>query len=295
MDRSNEDMEEYKDEEYDIKEIQRAILDVYKVYRELCKKHNLRYYAIGGTCIGAVRHNGFIPWDDDMDVVMPYEDYKRFIQIAEKELQKPYEIIGPMNCKHYTENYIKIHNTNTTFIEEHTKEYPDRYSGIYIDIFPMYGLPENEKKRYKLQLMRENLQRCNLLKRFPYKFGINYKWKVAWCLFTPVRHVVPYYYFSVKEENVFKGYSFNESDKILFPWRRRPGKGYTYKNIFYYEDFKESIKVPFEDTVMKIPVGYDRYLKMDFGDYMKLPPAEEQIPRHPKARIDLKKPFRDCI
>lgn len=272
-----------------IKDIQNEILDVYKVYKELCGKHNLKYYAIGGTCIGAVRHKGFIPWDDDLDVVMPYEDYKRFIEIAERELQKPYTIIGPIKCKHYNQNYIKVHNENTTFIEEHTKEYPDRYSGVYIDIFPMYGLPKNEKKRYLLQLIRENLQRCNLLVRFPCEFFNTTTKKIIWYLFTPIRYMVSYSYFSVCEENILKKNSFYESDKILFPWRKR------YRNFFFLEDFIEGIEVPFEDTVMSIPSGYDRYLKMDFGDYMTLPPEDKRRGGHPAAILDLHKSYKEYV
>ncbi|MBQ3625833.1 MAG: LicD family protein, partial [Synergistaceae bacterium] len=90
-------------------------------------------------------------------------------------------------------------------------------------------------------------------------------------------------YLKLKRDNVFSKYLFdeNKSDKIIFPWRLPPNeKLYTYKQIFYYEDFKSTIEVPFEDTTMRVPVGYDRYLTMDFGDYMTLPPEDKRRSLH---------------
>jgi lipopolysaccharide cholinephosphotransferase len=83
-------------------EIQSAILDVFKEFRRICENNHLVYFAIGGTCIGAVRHKGFIPWDDDLDVAMPYPDYKKIIEVCKTQLRPSYSIFGPHTCKHYS-------------------------------------------------------------------------------------------------------------------------------------------------------------------------------------------------
>lgn len=287
-------VEDYQDM---IADVQKAALDIFKVFQKLCKKHNLSYFAIGGTCIGAVRHQGYIPWDDDIDVAMPFEDYEKFKCIALKELKYPYSILDPLKCKHYTGNYIKMQNQETTFVEENMKEFSDRYAGVYIDIFPVHGLPKSEKEQDRMALMCECMNKLNLRMRFPYSMSTSLQWKVTWLACGILRALKPFYFFCLCQDNMLKKFSFGNSEKILFSWRARPNKKRTstYKNIFYYEDFKETVEVPFEDTVMAIPVGYKRYLEMDFGDYMKLPPIEDQIPRHPKVIIDLESPYTEYL
>ncbi|MBQ3376643.1 MAG: LicD family protein, partial [Synergistaceae bacterium] len=86
-------------------------LDIFKAFKAICEKHNLRYFAIGGTCIGAVRHHGFIPWDDDMDVAMPYEDYVKFFEVAPSELPEKYKFIHPT-----VDGISRIYDEKTTMI-----------------------------------------------------------------------------------------------------------------------------------------------------------------------------------
>lgn len=274
-------------------EIQFAILDVFKEFRRICEDNNLMYFAIGGTCIGAVRHKGFIPWDDDLDIAMPYPDYKKFIEVCKTQLRPSYSIFGPYTCKHYSATYIKLQNHETTFIEEFAVKYPDRYSGIYLDVFPIYGLPKSELSRKILERRCQAQNKLNLRMRYEIEDEVTSRGRLVWKACAPLRAIHNYEFYCRQQEKMLAKYPYDCSDKVIFCWRRihKKNSNFTYKNIFYYEDFSEMLETPFEDTTIMIPRGYDRYLKMDFGDYMKLPPKEQQISRHPKGLIDLAKPY----
>lgn len=278
-------------------EIQSRALRILRVFQDICEKNDLLYYAIGGTCIGAVRHQGFIPWDDDIDVAMPYNDYCRLREICNKELPEPYSVIGPDNCRHYTMLYFKIQDESTCYVENHDKNYKDRYCGVSMDVFPIFGLPSDENDVQQLRDINEVLKRKNIKRRFPFSEENGLLGRVYWLIRVPFKIIRPYNYYSKMQEEVLGKNSFAESEKVFFPWRRKPEKNLkaTYKDIFYYEDFKEAKKAVFEDGYINIPIGYDRYLRMDFGDYMKLPPKEKQVGNHPTALIDLSKSYKEYI
>lgn len=281
--------------EFDIEEvrqIQMVALSVLKEFDQICKTQGYTYFAIGGTCIGAIRHKGFIPWDDDVDVAMPIDDYYKFLDYCRKNLKKPYGIIDPQNIRHYFSFYHKMQDCNTTFVEEFAKDYPDRYAGVYIDIFPVSGLPKDEMERKRVINRNEYLKKINYKLRFSFRDMNSAKGKLAWLLAIPLR-CYPFHWATDKQHELIKKFPINTSDKVWFPWRDIPGTpgSDTYKNLFYYEDFSETIQVPFENITIMVPKGYDRYLKMDFGDYMKVPPENKRIPGHPKALVDLHKPY----
>lgn len=278
-------------------QIQSRALRILRIFQNICDKHGLLYYAIGGTCIGAVRHHGFIPWDDDIDVAMPYPDYRKLIDVCKAELPKPYSIIGPKNCKHYTMIYMKIQDESTCFVEKTVKDYKDRYCGIYIDVFPLFGLPEDEQKREKIRDRNEQLKRLNIRLRFPFSNEDSIQGRLFWLLHAPSKMVHNYSYYTDLQEAELSRYPFDCSDKIFFPWRIKPEKNKRapYKDVFFYEDFESGVDLQFEDGVIKVPVGYHRYLTMDFGDYMQLPPKDKQVCTHPSAIIDLERSYKDYI
>ena len=278
----------------EVKKTQCVALEVFKYFKKFCDEHGLTYFAIGGTCIGAVRHKGFIPWDDDIDVAMPVDDYYRFLELGQSQIVYPFEIVNPKNIKHYHALYIKLQDASTTFVESFIADYPDRYSGIYLDVFPVYGLPKDRKLRNKLIRKNELLKKVNYKLRFPMREMSTLKGKISWLGIGPFRRCVPFYWATEKQQNLFKQIPFNSSNKVYFPWRAIPGSpgSGNYKNVFFYKDFCDTVEMPFEDTTISVPIGFDRYLTMDFGDYMKLPPKEKQTPGHPKAIIDLDTPYK---
>lgn len=278
----------------EIKETQRYVLEIFKEFHRVCKENKLRYFAIGGTCIGAVRHKGFIPWDDDIDIAMPAEDYHRFISYYSKQLKKPFSVYLPSDAKHYTMSFAKIQNTETTFVECTVDDYPDRYIGVNLDLFPVYGLPSDEHAIDRIVRRNEFLRKVNIKRRLPFHECQSLGGRLLWLVLSPLR-LFPFHFITDIQDKMLSKYSFETSDKIYFSWRlvpnEAPGTTYTYKNIFYYDDFKATVTFPFEDTEIDIPQGFDRYLTMDFGEYMKLPPVEAQVGGHPKAIIDFDKSY----
>ena len=278
------------------KTLQAIELCILKEFQRICKENNLRYFAIGGTCLGAIRHKGFIPWDDDIDVAMPWEDYKQFIKIATKQLKPPLELYLPEDHKVYQFNFMKIHRGDSLFIRKDYIGYPDRYMGVFFDIMPIYGMSKSKAKQYFDSLSNDMLLYLNRAHRLPIGFYSGTKWRIIWRFTHLLYSNRDYNYFVKRIENKIGKYEFDNSDKVIFAWRKRPSflrKNYHYQNVFYYEDFKEGIEIPFEDTTIVVPVGYDRYLTMDYGDYMKLPPIEQQICHQDSAVLDLNHSYKD--
>ena len=146
----------------DIKNIKKewnaAILDILKTFISICHTHNLRYYCCAGTAIGAVRHHGMIPWDDDIDVIMPRPDYDRFLEIARHEDFGNYEVVTPYNNERYPLYFSKLVNKNTTLIEE--KERPC-IIGLFVDIFPLDATADDVEQAKALQ--RKYVKHINCL------------------------------------------------------------------------------------------------------------------------------------
>lgn len=228
------------------RQIQLKELEILKIFQEICRQHNLRYFAIGGTCLGAVRHKGFIPWDDDMDLVMPYEDYMKFQEIT---LPSGYEFLNYRSAKRtsFLNRASKIHDINTTFIENSNRNNPERYSGVYIDIYPINGLPKSKAEIKSMLFFSRLYLKLDRAVRMEYSDMKTLKGKVLWLLSAPVIKSfmrisgLPYYYFSMKREKITSKYPFGSSDKVLFPWRRgKHNKEGWYTNIFPYECFRTS-------------------------------------------------------
>ena len=122
-----------------------ALLEVYKVFAAICDKHGLRYCADTGTALGAVRHGGFIPWDDDMDIQMPRPDYDKFVEIAPKELPQGYAWLDRFNCPEYDHPFGKVIVTDQAVVDKIAQESGLSIGlGIFVDIFPLDGFPDTQ-------------------------------------------------------------------------------------------------------------------------------------------------------
>lgn len=279
-------------------ELQEVELNLYKEFKRICEVHHLMYFAIGGTCIGTVRHKGFIPWDDDIDVAMPIEDYKKFIEIAPDELPPTIELYLIDEHPHWFRNFIKIHDSNTTFAEADSKDHLDRYTGVYMDIMPVYGMPKGRIRQMVKSYINDYYQYMNRRQRIPYTNGrhfIDYLTKILRFVHGKKRNELTLYNELI--DRCFGKYAFSNSDKVLFGWRDRIENAhlaFSYRTVFDYADFASTIELPFEDTTMRIPIGYDHYMTTEFGDYMKLPPEEKRI-THNTAIVDLNKPYKEYI
>jgi lipopolysaccharide cholinephosphotransferase len=276
--------------ETSIKDVQRRICQIYQVFQDICERHSLRYFAIGGTCIGAVRHGGFIPWDDDMDIAMPDEDYARFQKIADKELPDGYELYRSPEHDHVSSLFLKIHDVKTTFVEKSGLKEKEAYKGVFLDIMPLCGLPADIHKRKKQALRIMFTASLNRQRHQDYRQAVRVPAKLIWLASRPFDRLIPLDYWAKRWEKLYSRYKFDESPYVGFAWS---SKLYDTR-IFRKEIFDAAVDFPFENTTVPCPVGYDRMLRQVYDDYMQLPPENERI-HHGWGILDLDRSFREYL
>ena len=261
-----------------LKTLQTLELEMFKEFTNICAKLDLKYYLLGGTLLGAIRHQGFIPWDDDIDVAMPRSDYDVFIEEAQKHLSPHLFLQTFTSDPDYPANFAKIRNSNTTFIESSVAKCHINH-GVYIDVFPLDFYPSSAgEKIFKLKnsflKLRINcalgINKGHLLRRLA---------KLVSILFIPSRTIA-----LKKREALFK----SVKDRTLLAnhcgaWGKR--------EIVPAEWYAEGCEVKFEGLTAVAPKEYDKWLTQVYGDYRQLPPKEKQIAHHYVDVLDLETPY----
>lgn len=256
----------------DIREIQQIVLNITKYIVNICEEHNLRYLLTGGTLLGAIRHQGFIPWDDDIDLCMPRPDYDKLIEILEKTDNSRFKLLQFEEGNYYYP-YIKIVDTRTKVIEHiREEEIPDL--GLYIDIFPLDGFGNELNTAKKQFLFKTKL--CYwivnasvkpsdrpLHKRIFYFF-----WNLFGKRFSSKKEFFEYY------SNKLRKLPYDKSTYVCSTFGLHGTAEMLERSYFELTDAK------FEDTTFKIPAGYDKYLTRLSGDYMQLPPEDQRVVTH---------------
>ena len=257
-----------------IKSLQNVCLEILKEVDRVCRKYSILYWLEGGTMLGAVRHRGFIPWDDDLDIAMFREDYDRFCEIAPQELKSGYFLQTRKTDPEYPLFFAKVRKNNT-FIDEAKLDCFNIHKGIFIDIFPVDKMPKTTAKikRHRLYLW--------FLFRLYFQTGKNT---------VPVSPFLskPGLKFLLKSVKINKDKLYNYINKVYTKYNADKEYDYTASwtmaqkfNWLYKKEWHESfIEVPFEDMTAKIPVGYDELLTNAYGDYMTPPPKDKQAPGH---------------
>lgn len=264
--------------------VQEVEIDILRQIDGICKKYEIEYFAIGGTVLGAVRHQGFIPWDDDIDIAMPRKDYEKFLRVAQDELPKGYFVQNYFTEPNTPFYFTKIRKDNTLFVEYYLRGCKI-HQGIFVDIFPFDAVPKNKWVRkihfricralYQLFLAKSLTTACS--SRF--KQQDNYKsylrkiahallffFPKSW-LFNALNHCV----------QIFNNRSTEEISHIV-----RKRLRVSLKELYPIQ------YLPFSGFQMPVPNDYDAYLKAQFGEYDILPPEEKRYGHLPyRVEFDL--------
>ena len=301
---------EYKEEQ--LAKIREMELGLYHKLSEICKKYNLTFVTGFGTTLGAIRHKGFIPWDDDMDFLMPRKDYEKLIKLAPKELTgTDMELLEPRLTDGYVMTFAKLTRKDSTFVEE-TDLHFTYHCGVYIDIFPMDYWPADKKKRNKLAFHCYCLNKAMVLATYPKPKmppglkGIKRKCAEAGCrlahsflrLFRLSTGKLYKKYRSLaartspkKAEDYVTDMTWcwirKLPDKVREEYREKELRGinsrYEMFGLQYrYNDLFDTVEVPFEDTTIPVPKEFDSYLTLAYKDYMTWPPVEKRHSHVPK-------------
>jgi lipopolysaccharide cholinephosphotransferase len=246
----------------EIKQIEIQILD-YVV--DICEQNKLRYYLMYGTLIGAIRHKGFIPWDDDIDIAMPRPDYDKFIEITTNIDKNRFQVFSSNNIDYFL-GFGKVVDNHTQIVETETIYSPDKK--IWIDIFPFDGTPNPNAFHSKLCYIINKCRAAAVYPCFPKGKGGNYLyWKIC--------RMIGYKFFLNWYEKLCRKYKYDESEYVGLLSNRI--------EIFPRKMFRDTTKVEFEKKKYNAPIDYEGVLTINFGDYMQLPPENQRITHHIKA------------
>ena len=259
----------------DLRKLQLIELSILKEFILICEKHNLRYYAAGGTVLGAVRHKGFIPWDDDIDVAMPREDYEKFLSISDKIRNKNFSVSTVYNNENHYTPFIQVFNPQMSIVIKNAKI--TKNSFCWMDIFPIDGLPDLSTTRFVHT-------RRFLIKRALYHFSVfkeavNQNKVRPFCekvIIWICNHIDIQKLFNQKKrldacDKLVKKYSFYKTQYCMRTWSQ-----YRLRALFPTSYFGKGAILKFEDIDIVVPQNYDGYLKQLFGDYMKEPPVDKR-------------------
>jgi lipopolysaccharide cholinephosphotransferase len=253
-------------------EVKQIQIEILKEFAGYCEKNNLVYFLGYGTLLGAVRHKAFIPWDDDIDVVMPRSDYDKFIRKFNKKSKK-LEVFDILNEPTYHFSFAKLSDKST--FSKGGCDIVSNKLGVHIDIFPLDGVSSNKKEQKRkvkeIKIYRNilDLKNISIVKnRALYKNIMLLLGKVFF-YFIDYKKIVKKIVYLAKELD------YDASNTVAcLVWN------YGAKEIMSKEIFSKSTKLEFENYLYDAPQYYDRYLKNIYGDYMILPPEEKRISHH---------------
>lgn len=258
----------------EMKELWAVELDLLNEFIRVCKKHNLKYYADGGTILGAVRHRGFIPWDDDIDITMFREDYEKLCQVAQEEFQYPYFYQTEFTDPGALRSHAQLRNSLTTGILTKDLDKDFKFNqGIFLDIFVLDNVPDDEimfnkqlkwatkykRKAYSLALFTHRYNEKNLK-------GVSGIWKkikyVVWKHFFSHKNKVNKYY--LKFEKEVKRYEKFDTKRVAKYFSLPMDKS---KMVWKKEWYSSTIEMPFEMLRLPVPAGYESILEQFYGNW----------------------------
>ena len=253
----------------EIKKVWAIELDLFRAVSEVCQKHGLRFWVAYGSMLGAVRHKGYIPWDDDFDIMLPRKDYQKLIRL-QKEFEAPYFLQTTQNDTDYYSSFARLRNSNTTGILVSPNNTCN--NGIYIDIYPLDGVPDPGMKRKVLLFTN---QTRNVLAH-AYVFNVNPS------KLTRTAHKI--LHFPLVPYDPVKAYRKVNGLSAHYRWKDCDYVGVTCFPYSYHSDytvpksiFRRTVWMDYEFLKVPVPIGYDEFLRDNYGDdYMEYPPVEDR-------------------
>lgn len=267
-----------------LRELQLKQMDMLVYFRDFCERNNLTFYLIGGCLIGAVRNGGFVPWDDDIDVMLPRQDYERLTALwNEQESNERFELLRTNDTVFTGNIFTTLVDKNYTLVKANQANLNVPH-GLVMDIFPLDAAPDGRFRR-KMQLFWTMIYSLFLAQVVPEKHGgiVSLGSRILLGIFRGQR--VRRKIWRYAEKQISK-YSFEDNHYVTElcsgpKWMIPEYPKEIYNGVAY---------VTFEGEKMPCMAGYQQYLTMIFGDYMQLPPEDEQKPHHEIAYIDLHHP-----
>lgn len=261
---------------------QSLLLEMLKDFDAVCRRHGIRYQLFAGTALGAVRHGGFIPWDDDLDVVLTRGEYERFFDEAAGDFDQELYYVQREHSRHWPMQFSKLRRNNTACMEKYHPKDPEIHQGVYIDIFPCDNLADNALVR-KLQFAASKA----IIAKALYARGYETDSK-AKKMFIQFCRVLPR---GVLETICMRKWDGNSDMVHSF---LAAGKKYE-KNIFPREWMEHSVEMRFEDGVFPVSAHFDELLTKLYGDYSTLPSPEERRCKQHAAILNLERPYTEYL
>jgi len=262
-----------------LKKLQDIELEILQEIVRICEDQKLTYFLVGGTLLGAIRHKGFIPWDDDLDIAMPRNDYENFLKLCQTKLSPKYYLHCNQTDPDYWLPFAKVRKNGTIF-EENPLTSINSHKGIYVDIFPLDNA--NKQKSIIQDVQAKITKRLSSL--VIHKRGLNVAEPRRWRLTNILLKILRTTKLQTLTKLQTKVMSYNNN--YGSEYYVNLGSNYNYikqtipKNIYH-----PPIKVEFKGTLYNVPHDWAYVLKRIYGDYMKIPPAEKRVTHNP-VRIE---------
>lgn len=269
-------------------EVQAIELNMLKETLKICDELRLTYYMVCGSALGAVKYNGFIPWDDDVDIALPRKDYEIFCQRAQSMLPEYYFLQNYRTEKNFPAIYSKLRDSRTAFIEIPTAILPINH-GVYIDIFPLDGYP-SEKREVKKFEKKKKLLKLQMICGCKANSGQ----KVLTGLFMNLLRILRYHQHTHKAAERLTEHLSDWSVDNSEIWCNH-GNWQGKLEYAPREQYGEGVWVEFEGLKVRIPEKYDEYLTQKYGDWRAELPKEKQISHHACQVIDTQKSYKEYV
>ena len=271
-----------------LRKLQLKELDTLVYFKEFCDKNNLLFYLCGGCCIGSLRTGGFIPWDDDIDILMPRDDYEKLYKLWDNDKNERFKLLRT-DEKIFTGNiFTTIVDTETTCVKANQAHF-DIPFGIMMDIFPIDGCPKGKFKR-TMQKLNAMIYSLFLAQIVPENHG-------------GIMALGSKFLLSIVKSPKAREKKWRNAERRMSKYKISDCEYITelcegvhsMQPEYPKEWFASAVYREFEGLQMPIPVGYDPYLKKAFGDYMKLPPEDKQKPHHDMILVDTERSYKEVL